>query len=484
MKRFGLASFVVVVLAAGRAPAQEDPTFVLGFSGLPCDGEEKGLPGSAYSKTIDLTLTTSNNPSETDGAQGWSYGLGVEGVTVESITIEGTTAGEIYSGGFQKSEPTVGEGNEGAVSAVVLSLQEPLTLPPTGTVSVAKVALTGEFPAENESTGARLFFAEGRRGSGQPVEATVTFQGGSVKPVLGECSFDLVGEIPALCPPPEGVANIWTIIQTENVVYTEEINAAVAPTPNGAELPGEIELAPGEGTVYIGIVSTFEQPSLQGWSLSIGVSGDIDVVGVTSDGTAADNEPIGYSRGGFEKTQVVDPALGNQGQGVVSAIVLSLQEEVLLPAVGTATVLGVTISGELDETGRIEARDNLRGAGQPVPNIATVSGGSASFACQQAANITFAAPAIAAYRHGEVNKDGRLDLSDPIYLVNALFRQGPAIECKAAADANDDSMVDLSDAVFILEYLWLSGTAPSFLECTVDETVSPEDCPAGSTACP
>jgi len=61
---------------------------------------------------------------------------------------------------------------------------------------------------------------------------------------------------------------------------------------------------------------------------------------------------------------------------------------------------------------------------------------------------------------GDSNADGKLNVADPIYTLNYLFRDGPAITCMAAADANGADGVDMSDPMFTVYYLWLQGPPP------------------------
>jgi hypothetical protein len=61
---------------------------------------------------------------------------------------------------------------------------------------------------------------------------------------------------------------------------------------------------------------------------------------------------------------------------------------------------------------------------------------------------------------GDANGDGRTDISDSIYLLEYLFRGGPAPPCPDAGDINDDGQLDLSDPVYLLLYLFQSSRAP------------------------
>jgi hypothetical protein len=61
---------------------------------------------------------------------------------------------------------------------------------------------------------------------------------------------------------------------------------------------------------------------------------------------------------------------------------------------------------------------------------------------------------------GDVNRDGKLDISDPIALLNSKFLGIGSVDLRAA-DANSDGSTDISDAVYLLTFLFLDGPAPS-----------------------
>jgi len=68
-------------------------------------------------------------------------------------------------------------------------------------------------------------------------------------------------------------------------------------------------------------------------------------------------------------------------------------------------------------------------------------------------NITFL--------RGDVNNDGKVDISDPVRLLDYLFKAGDDISCLDAGDANDDGELDISDAIKILLYLTDSEKVPN-----------------------
>ena len=82
------------------------------------------------------------------------------------------------------------------------------------------------------------------------------------------------------------------------------------------------------------------------------------------------------------------------------------------------------------------------------------------------------------FLRGDVNLDGKVDLSDPIRMILVLFA-GHRIRCLNPADSNDDGRVDLSDVIHLLDYLYLEGPLPPPPSpnrwCWVDPTENVED---------
>ncbi|HVR75105.1 MAG TPA: hypothetical protein VMT52_12265, partial [Planctomycetota bacterium] len=77
------------------------------------------------------------------------------------------------------------------------------------------------------------------------------------------------------------------------------------------------------------------------------------------------------------------------------------------------------------------------------------------------------------FRRGDSNRDGAVDISDPIRVLGFLFLGGAGLPCPDAADSNDDGNIDLSDAVYTLHGLFLGGDpipAPGPEACGLDPT--------------
>ncbi len=58
---------------------------------------------------------------------------------------------------------------------------------------------------------------------------------------------------------------------------------------------------------------------------------------------------------------------------------------------------------------------------------------------------------------GDVDRDGRINITDGIYILDYLFRGGETPGCLDAADCDDDGRVNITDAIFLLRYLFLGG---------------------------
>ncbi|MBI4582557.1 MAG: galactose oxidase [Planctomycetes bacterium] len=64
------------------------------------------------------------------------------------------------------------------------------------------------------------------------------------------------------------------------------------------------------------------------------------------------------------------------------------------------------------------------------------------------------------FRRGDVNRDGALDLADPVRLLLYLFASAQAFPCADAGDFDDDGALAIADAVGLLSYLFLQGPPP------------------------
>ncbi|MCK4462434.1 MAG: dockerin type I repeat-containing protein, partial [candidate division Zixibacteria bacterium] len=61
---------------------------------------------------------------------------------------------------------------------------------------------------------------------------------------------------------------------------------------------------------------------------------------------------------------------------------------------------------------------------------------------------------------GDVTRDGSVDISDLLYIIDFMFRDGPAPVFAPSADVNGDCVVDITDLVYLVDYFFTGGAAP------------------------
>jgi len=61
---------------------------------------------------------------------------------------------------------------------------------------------------------------------------------------------------------------------------------------------------------------------------------------------------------------------------------------------------------------------------------------------------------------GDANGDDAVNLADAVYIINYVFKGGPAPDPDCVGDANGDEAVNLADAVYLINYVFKGGAAP------------------------
>ncbi|MCP4566882.1 MAG: hypothetical protein GY841_04795 [FCB group bacterium] len=61
---------------------------------------------------------------------------------------------------------------------------------------------------------------------------------------------------------------------------------------------------------------------------------------------------------------------------------------------------------------------------------------------------------------GDANDDGAINVGDAVYMINYVFKGGPAPNCGDEGDANSDCALNVGDAVFLINYVFKSGPPP------------------------
>ncbi len=61
---------------------------------------------------------------------------------------------------------------------------------------------------------------------------------------------------------------------------------------------------------------------------------------------------------------------------------------------------------------------------------------------------------------GDINGDADINVADAVYMINWIFKGGPAPPRMGEADANCDGKANIADAVYIINYIFKSGPEP------------------------
>jgi len=82
------------------------------------------------------------------------------------------------------------------------------------------------------------------------------------------------------------------------------------------------------------------------------------------------------------------------------------------------------------------------------------------FAKAGIASLVIVAQPIPQFIYGDANGDGKVTVSDAIYLINYLFKGGPAPDPLLAGDADCNGDVNVSDVIYLINYLFKGGPPP------------------------
>lgn len=76
------------------------------------------------------------------------------------------------------------------------------------------------------------------------------------------------------------------------------------------------------------------------------------------------------------------------------------------------------------------------------------------------------------FSRGDVNRDGAIDLADPVASLTTLFVASNSALCMDAMDCDDNGSIDLSDPIILLNFLFSSGQSlpEPFGICAEDQT--------------
>lgn len=101
------------------------------------------------------------------------------------------------------------------------------------------------------------------------------------------------------------------------------------------------------------------------------------------------------------------------------------------------------------DTFRVEVTGNVCGSSNSYPSYEDMLGGALE-------KTVYALHFLC----GDVNADRWVDLSDVVYLLNYLYRDGESPIAHEMADVNEDHVLDLADLVYLINYLYKGGPDP------------------------
>jgi hypothetical protein len=110
---------------------------------------------------------------------------------------------------------------------------------------------------------------------------------------------------------------------------------------------------------------------------------------------------------------------------------------------------------------------NLKGLGEGFTKPGFTGGiqiaANTLLVCGKTQNALFQVlifPSGPSFSRGDVDRNNAVNLSDAVACAKYLFQSGPAPTCQDAADINDDGILDVSDPVYLLFHLFLQGPPP------------------------
>jgi len=383
---------------------------------------------------VAVFLATKDVAAGEEGARGWSLGVAHEGLDLVEATTAGTAVEELLRGGFESTEATISDpgkpGNDGFVSAVILSLSRNITLP---TDRAALVARAIYHAGPGARSGARIAVTDGLSGSGVAVVNSVTWRSVSYRPAIGGSSW------PGLTPDDRSLRVLG---------------------------PSSISARPGEKrpfAVEVRLVQSF--PTASAWTLALAHDPEILAIVRLSPPPALEAllDPSGFA--GFEVTG------GAGNAGFVARADLGPGSWKALPAGETAVAAVEYEALPRPGTGRfpteIRFPSALEAVSGPVGSAVVPEGklGLEPLALE----VEMVAPNI--LLRADSNGDGTIDLTDPIAVLIHLFG-GRTAPCLEASDGNDDGTIDLTDPILVLSFLFLGGAIPAdpFPACGADPT--------------
>ncbi len=215
----------------------------------------------------------------------------------------------------------------------------------------------------------------------------------------------------------------------------------------------EVGAFPGERIRYT--ISAWHEQSAQGFSLAASYPSDVlEIERLHAEGTILEAIESDF----FES--VVDPEAGIFVVGLLVDLAPPFEGGVLpnlnCPMPIVHLDLHVRRDFEADQAIRLE--DGL--SNPPIANTFVVDNRSIPVT-ELTSRAVRRARIVPAFLRGDATVDGATDVADVVRTLRSLYEDSrPPLFCLDAADINDDGFVDLSDPIYLLSFLYLGGPEP------------------------
>lgn len=119
---------------------------------------------------------------------------------------------------------------------------------------------------------------------------------------------------------------------------------------------------------------------------------------------------------------------------------------------------GEEINWQVISSGGTDATSTNYALKGTIGQVATGVGGSTNFGLHHGYWQDFATGGGGLC--GDANGDETINIGDAVYLINYIFKGGPAPDPVCVGDANGDDTVNIGDAVYLINYIFKGGPAP------------------------
>ncbi len=475
-----MTAALLTVAASGLRAQEVDPMDPTSYDLLLRLDKAEYSPGDALVATAALTIRV-------QAIQGWSYGLRHDPavMSLDSIDFDSTDAATLNPQFNRTTIIADGDTNIGFIQAVVLSLTgEDIQLPVSDLYSVAKpnytVLATACDGASGDIQSDLTYVSDLAVPGSPPVDINVTVAGRSVTPAVQETATATVK------------CGIGPVAGLE-----------LSFTPESCDLAADLATT---AAVQVWVASTGSSTDVQGWSY--GIAADATKVAGTAGEPGSDAALMNGGNGPeFVNYELAATSDSSSETGVTVGVVLSVSdpgsavltvgdgETKHLDTISFRSAVSIPEGGTPDSTtlsftnglGDVAGRD-------PVEALFVVGGNEVAptATSTKTVNLVPAGAPLPLFIRGDTNADGRVDISDGIWILGSLFYGTEQTACGPAADANNDGSVNMADAMHVIYWRVQPGATPGnlfpapaapFPSCGTAEGVTLEDCPVGSTSC-